>query len=226
MHSRYIFRLFGVGCVITVAALILTNGRHYLLAWFGISIPGNIYGSVAVPLFLFVAFSSARPVIGLLKARARPERSFDRPISDRNDVEKTYRYPLRFRFLSVCFGTLWICLPYLTSAPDLPITGATYLICFGAAALSMIGIVYLFRYRVTIRENGFVIRSFGTHKISFDEITSFRVSTPVSVPPAGRRAVALLTDGEEIIFYRALVGFDDLVRTLTSRISKNALNDR
>jgi hypothetical protein len=221
-HSRMLFRLLGAACIIALAGVLLIAARPFVLAWFGITVSGYVYRFAAAPLFLLAAFLAAKPTIALLKADAasRQGRSRAAQFSHEGVARSVFTFPVHTRLLGFCFVALLVGLPYLSAPPGAPIAPATYFVCFGAAALSIVGMIYLLRYKVTIRADGFVIRTFGTREISFDQIATFSVITPASVPPADRRAVVLLMDGEEITFYRALAGYDDLVRTLASRAPK------
>jgi hypothetical protein len=135
---------------------------------------------------------------------------------------QAHKYPLWIALLALIADALCFAGPYLTAPPDGQIALATYVLCWGAGLMTAIAVIYLVRYKVTIERDFVLIRTFGTREVPYDDITNVSVVPPGGAPPFGVKVVALLTDGEEINFYGALKGFDDLVDALLVKSAKGA----
>jgi len=224
MNFRYVVPILRATALIAVAGFIAINARTYLLAWWGISIPPNLYGIGTLVFILLVASRSLKTVIDMLRvdadARQAPTPEIHRQITGKDNAGQVHKFPLRFGYLLLIFDVILFGLPYLSVAPDRTIAPVTYIVCFGAACIVAIMVIYIFRYRVTIKSDRIVIRALNAYEVPFVDIASIHVVTTKNIPPVGPRGVVLLTNGKIIRFNGMLTGFNDLVDALTVKTSE------
>jgi hypothetical protein len=207
-----------------VAGFIAINARGYLLTWWGLSIPPTIYGMGTLVFIWILAFRPVKNLIDMLRVDATARQAqipaIDRQITGKDYVGQVHKFPLRLGYLMLIFDVILFCLPYLSGVPDRPIAPATYALCFCAACMLAIMVIYIFRYRVTLKSDRIVIRALSTCEVPFADIANIRVVTTKNVPPVGPRGVVSMTDGRTIRFNGMLTGFNDLIDALTVKTSK------
>ena len=225
MNSRYIWPLVRLVVSLVVAAFILINAKTYLLAWWGLSIPPNIYGVGGLLFFWIVVSLSMKRIVEMLKADARARQTLTpatrHQIAGEDYVGQEHMFPRRYGYLMLIFDVFLFSLPSISAEHGTSISSGTYFLCFGAGCIVAIAVVYIFRYRVTIKSDRIVIRTINTSEIPFVDIVDIRVITAQNIPPVKSRAVISLTNGKRIRFNGMLTRFNELVDVLTLKTSKS-----